>query len=62
MGIMAALGLGQLMGSLLYGVKPNDPDTLFAVAASLMAVALLACLGPLWKATRVDPLAAIRAE
>jgi putative ABC transport system permease protein len=61
-GILAALGLGRVMASLLYGVRPNDPWTLLAVAGSLTIVALLACLGPSWRAARIDPLIAIRGE
>src|ERR1019366_7275684 len=61
-GILAALGLSQVMSTLLYGVKPNEPLTLLAVAASLAIVALLACLGPTWQATRVDPIVAVRGE
>lgn len=61
-GILAALGLSQVMSTLLYGVKPNDPLTLLTVAASLAIVALLACLGPSWRATRVDPMVALRGD
>jgi putative ABC transport system permease protein len=61
-GSLAALGLNRLMSSLLYGVKPNDPSTLMAVAAALILVALLACSGPALKAARVDPLIALRYE
>jgi ABC-type antimicrobial peptide transport system permease subunit len=61
-GILAALGLSQLMSSLLYGIKANDPLTLLVVAASLAIVALLACLGPSWRAARVDPMVAVRGE
>ena len=62
MGILAALGLGGVMSTLLYAVKPNDPVTLFAVAGSLAIVALFACLGPSWRAARVDPMVAVRGE
>jgi putative ABC transport system permease protein len=61
-GILVALGLSQVMASLLYGIKPHDPLTLMAVSASLAIVALLACLGPSWRATRVDPMVALRGE
>ena len=61
-GILAALGLSQVMSTLLYGVKPNDPLTLLAVAASLALVTLLACLGPAWRAARIDPMLAVRGE
>jgi predicted permease len=61
-GILAALGLSKVVSSLLYGIKPNDPFTLLAVAASLAIAALLACLGPSWRAARVDPMVAVRGE
>jgi putative ABC transport system permease protein len=60
--ILAARALSQVMSTLLYGVKPNDPLTLLAVAASLATVALLACLGPSWRAARVDPIVGVRGE
>jgi ABC-type antimicrobial peptide transport system permease subunit len=61
-GAVAALGLTRLMASLLYGVSPNDPSTFLAVAALLVAVALLACAVPALRATRVDPIRALRHE
>lgn len=61
-GLLAALALGRLMTSLLYGVRPNDLSTLLAVAAALMLIALLACWGPALKAARVDPIVALRHE
>lgn len=61
-GLMAALGLSRVMVSLLYGVKPNDPFTLLAVAAVLSVTALLACWAPALKAARVDPIVALRWE
>ncbi|MGH9736730.1 MAG: ADOP family duplicated permease [Candidatus Acidiferrales bacterium] len=61
-GIAAALGLTQLMGSILYGVKAADPLTLGAVAALFVCVALAACYIPARRATRVDPVVALRHE
>jgi predicted permease len=61
-GIGAALMLGPAIESQLYGVKPRDISTLVAVAAALMAIAILASYIPARRATRVDPLTALRAE
>jgi ABC-type antimicrobial peptide transport system permease subunit len=61
-GVVAALGLSRLIGSLLFHVKPTDPMTFGLVIASLLGVAGLACYIPAWRATRVDPTQALRAE
>jgi predicted permease len=62
LGVLAALATTRLLGGLLYGVAPTDPLTFAAVAALLMAVAILACVIPARRATRVDPLIALRGD
>jgi predicted permease len=61
-GTAAALGLMRLMASLLFGVKPIDPLTYAAVAFSLAAAAVIASYIPAMRATKVDPVEALRAE
>jgi putative ABC transport system permease protein len=61
-GVAAALVLTRLMETLLFEVRPNDPATLAGVAALITAVAAAASLVPAFRATRVDPIVALREE
>jgi predicted permease len=60
LGAVAALGLTRLMGDLLYKISPRDPLTFGSAFAVMTVVALAACLSPAWRATRTDPLLALR--
>jgi len=61
-GVALAFGVTRLISTFLFGVKPTDPLTYAAVALSLAAIALLACYIPARRATRVDPMIALRYE
>jgi putative ABC transport system permease protein len=59
-GAVAALGIGQYMASLLFQVSPRDPMAFGIAIATLLLVSAAACLIPAWRATRVNPIDALR--
>jgi predicted permease len=61
-GLLGAVALTRFVRTMLFGVSPADPLTFGAISAALAAVALLACYIPARRATRVDPLVALRDE
>jgi putative ABC transport system permease protein len=61
-GLAGALALGPVLRTQLFGVEPTDPVTLASVAAGLLMIALFACYLPARRATRVDPMIALRQQ
>ncbi len=61
-GLAASLGLARLLAGQLYGVSPADPLTFAGIAALLALTALVASYLPARRATRVDPITALRAD
>jgi putative ABC transport system permease protein len=62
LGAFGAYALGGVVSKLIYGVSPTDPLTFFVVALLLMGVALIACAIPAYRATRIQPVQALRGE
>lgn len=61
-GLVGVVGSGRLMGRLLYGVSPTDTATMVAVALLLLLVGFVASLVPAWRATRMEPVIALRSD
>jgi len=61
-GVIASLLLNRLIANQLWGVQPHDPTTIASAAVIMATVSALACLIPAKRATRVDPLVALRYE
>ena len=62
LGIGAAVGFNRLISALMFGVSATDPLTFAAVSATIIAAALLACLVPAYRATKIDPMLTLREE
>ncbi len=62
LGLAASAGSAKLIESMLFGTRPFDPDVFAAVSATLLVVAALACAMPAWRASRLDPMLALRTE
>jgi putative ABC transport system permease protein len=62
LGLLFSLGLSRVLSTLFFGVSPYDPATYAGVSLGLMAVAIIACYVPARRATRVDPIVALRYE
>jgi len=62
LGLIASVGLTRLLGGMLFDVDPFDPVTFAGLSAFVVAVAVLAAFLPARRATRVDPMVALRAE
>jgi predicted permease len=61
-GIAGAVALTRVLSSYLFATRPTDPLTFAIVVVAFVVTGTLACLGPAWRATRVDPMVALRAE
>ena len=61
-GLIASAGLTRLIRTMLYGTTALDPAVLFVVSATLLLVATIACAIPAWRASRLDPITALRME
>jgi predicted permease len=62
LGLVLSVAATRILQSMLFGTKPLDPVVLSGVIGTLLAVAVLACLAPAWRASRLDPMQALRTE
>ena len=61
-GLAGAAVAGSLIRSMLYGASPYDPLVIAGMVGCLLLTAVVACLVPAWRASRVDPMQALRSE
>jgi len=61
-GLVAAFFLSQSLSTLIYGISTRDIVTFLVVPLVLIGVSIVACAAPAWRATRIDPLVALRTE
>ena len=61
-GLAASVALGRVLSALLFGVTPSDPTTLVAVGLLFLTVSVMASYVPAYRASRVDPMTALRYE
>jgi ABC-type antimicrobial peptide transport system permease subunit len=61
-GLPGALGIGQLVSFQLVDIESSDPVTMIGISLAVIAVALASCVTPVRKASRVDPVIALRAD
>jgi len=62
LGLAISVAAVRLIGSMLYETQPVDPEIFLLVTATLLVIAALACLVPAWRASRIDPMQAVRTE
>jgi putative ABC transport system permease protein len=62
LGLFGSFALARVLTNQLYGITPVDPSTFLSISVLTLLVALLACLQPAYRATKVDPLVALRSE
>jgi ABC-type antimicrobial peptide transport system permease subunit len=61
-GILGSVAFARVLKSYLYSTTPTEPLAFAVVATAFIIAGLLACVGPAWRATRMDPMLALRAD